>query len=155
MTEHDYRLHLAWQGNRGEGTTGYRAYGRQVLLTAEGKPDLAGSADPVFRGDADRWNPEEMLLGALAQCHLLSYLHHAVLHGVVVTAYTDDPVATMTQQGIGGHLTGAVLRPRVTVRDAAMVETAQQLHGPAGEACFIASSVRFPVTHEPVTLVEP
>lgn len=150
MTDHHYALDLVWQGNRGSGTSGYRDYGRDVLLTAAGKPDLAGSADPTFRGDATRWNPEELLLAALAQCHLLSYLHSAVTHGIVVTAYDDSPVGTMAQAGQGGHFTEVVLRPRVTVADPAHVQLAREIHHEASENCFIAASVNFPVRHEPV-----
>ncbi len=150
MASHHYALDLTWQGNLGTGTSGYRDYARDVLLRAEGKPDLAGSADPTFRGDASRWNPEELLLAALAQCHLLSYLHSAVNHGVVVTSYDDSPVGTMDQVGQGGHFTEVVLRPRVVVADASMVEVAREIHGEASENCFIAASVNFPVRHEPV-----
>lgn len=150
MTDHHYALDLTWQGNRGSGTSGYRDYGRDVLLTAAGKPDLAGSADPTFRGDATRWNPEELLLAALAQCHLLSYLHSAVTHGIVVTAYDDSPVGTMAQSGQGGHFTEVVLRPRVTIADPAHAALAREIHHEASENCFIAASVNFPVRHEPV-----
>lgn len=150
MATHRYALDLVWQGNRGSGTSGYRDYGRDVLLRAEGKPDLAGSADPTFRGDASRWNPEEMLLAALAQCHLLSYLHSAVLHGIVVTRYDDSPVGTMEQVGQGGRFTEVVLRPRVTITDPAQVELAREIHAEASRNCFIAASVNFPVRHEPV-----
>ncbi|WP_408896458.1 OsmC family protein [Nocardioides sp. R1-1] len=153
MTDHHYALDLTWQGNRGTGTSGYRDYDRTVLLTASGKPDLLGSADPTFRGDAARWNPEELLLAALAQCHLLSYLHSAVNHGVVVTAYDDSPVGTMAQVGQGGRFTSVTLRPRVTVAAPDMVETAREIHGEAGRNCFIAASVSFPVGHEPTILV--
>ncbi|UUW89853.1 OsmC family protein [Pimelobacter simplex] len=153
MTDHHYALDLVWQGNRGSGTTGYRDYDRTVLLTAAGKPDLLGSADPTFRGDAARWNPEELLLAALAQCHLLSYLHSAVNHGVVVTAYDDSPVGTMSQVGQGGRFTSVTLHPRVTVADAAMVDTARAIHAEASANCFIAASVNFPVAHEPVVEV--
>ena len=155
MASHHYALDLTWRGNRGTGTAGYRAYGRDVLLRAAGKPDLEGSADPTFRGDATRWNPEELLLAALAQCHLLSYLHSAVNHGVVVTSYDDSPVGTMEQVGQGGHFAEVVLRPRVTVADASMVETAREIHGEASANCFIAASVNFPVRHEPVIEVAP
>ncbi|WP_457208300.1 OsmC family protein, partial [Nocardioides sp. P5_C9_2] len=151
--DHTYELDLEWRGNRGSGTSGYREYARDVVLRASGKPALEGSADPTFRGDASRWNPEELLVAALAQCHLLSYLHMAVTHGVVVTAYADSPVGTMAQQGIGGHFTRVLLRPVVTVADASQVETALRIHREAGEACFIASSVNFPVDHEPTALV--
>lgn len=155
MTDHHYALDIAWLGNRGTGTSGYRDYGRDVLLRAAGKPDLAGSADPTFRGDATRWNPEELLLAALAQCHLLSYLHSAVNHGIVVTSYDDSPVGTMAQVGQGGRFTEVVLRPRVTVADASMVEAAREIHAEASANCFIAASVNFPVRHEPVTDVAP
>jgi organic hydroperoxide reductase OsmC/OhrA len=153
--EHTYALDLEWQGNRGSGTSGYRDYARDVVLRAEGKPALEGSADPTFRGDASRWNPEELLVAALAQCHLLSYLHMAVTHGVVVTSYADSPVGTMAQEGIGGHFTRVLLRPVVTVADESQVEVALRIHQEAGEACFIASSVNFPVEHEPTVHVGP
>jgi organic hydroperoxide reductase OsmC/OhrA len=149
VSDHHYALDLAWTGNRGAGTTGYRDYGREVTLRADGKPDLLGSADPTFRGDAARWNPEELLVAALAQCHLLSYLHMAVTHGVVVTGYVDRPVGTMAQAGVGGHFTRVLLRPVVTIADAAQADLARRIHADAGEACFIASSVNFPVDHEP------
>jgi organic hydroperoxide reductase OsmC/OhrA len=37
----------------------------------------------------------------------------------------------------------------VTVADATMTDTALELHRRAHELCFIASSVNFPVRHEP------
>lgn len=150
---HEYRIGIEWTGNRGTGTSGYRAYGRQLLIRAEGKAALEGSADRTFHGDADRWNPEELLVTALAQCQMLSYLHMAVRAGVVVTAYTDDAVGTMRQEGMGGAFSDVVLRPRVTVADASMVEAARAAHAEAREVCFIANSVNFPVRHEPEILV--
>jgi organic hydroperoxide reductase OsmC/OhrA len=149
VTDHHYALDVAWQGNRGTGTSGYRDYGRDVLLRAAGKPDLLGSADPTFRGDKARWNPEELLVAALAQCHLLSYLHSAVTHGITVVAYEDSPVGTMSQVGQGGRFTSVTLRPRVTITDAAQVELAREIHHEASENCFIAASVSFPVLHAP------
>lgn len=151
MSEHHYALDLVWEGNRGTGTSGYRDYGRDVLLRAAGKPELAGSADPTFRGDASRWNPEELLLAALAQCHLLSYLHSAVNHGIVVVAYDDSPVGVMSQIGQGGRFTSVTLRPRVVIADASQADLAREIHHEASANCFIAASVNFPVRHEPVT----
>lgn len=150
---HEYRIDIEWVGNRGTGTSGYRAYGRELMIHAAHKAPLAGSADPTFHGDKDRWNPEELLVSALAQCHMLSYLHMAVRAGVVVTAYTDAASGTLRQEGIGGAFTEVVLRPRVTVADPAMVAAAVAAHAPAREACFIANSMNFPVRHEPEILV--
>jgi len=146
--DHHYATAIEWTGNRGTGTSGYRAYGRDHVIRAEGKADIAGSADRTFHGDRDRWNPEEMLLAALSQCHMLSYLHVAVLHGVVVEEYTDAAVGTMTQVGDGGHFTGVTLRPVVTI-SAGDPEVAVAIHAEAASKCFIAASVNFPVGHEP------
>jgi len=151
---HHYAVQIHWTGNRGTGTSSYRAYGREHTLTSAGKPAIEGSADRTFHGNADRWNPEELLLAALSQCHLLSYLHVAVKNGVVVVDYSDDAIGTMLQTADGGgRFTAATLRPRVTIADPAQVELAQSLHAEAAKACFIAASVNFPVGHEPVTSV--
>lgn len=151
--EHHYAVSVEWTGNRGTGTSDYRAYAREHLVTAEGKHPISGSSDRVFHGDAARWNPEELLLSALSQCHLLSYLHVAAQNGVVVTAYSDDATGTMEEGASGGgRFTSVTLRPRVTIAagDAAL---AASLHGEAARKCFIAASVNFPVHHEPTILV--
>jgi organic hydroperoxide reductase OsmC/OhrA len=151
--QHAYATQLRWTGNRGTGTSGYRDYDRSCALSAADRPVILGSADPTFRGDPAKWNPELALLGALSQCHLLSYLHVCAVAGVVVTAYTDDAAGTMEQSGIGGRFTEVLLRPHVAVATAAMVDEAVRLHEDANRACFIAGSVNFPVRHEPVVTV--
>ena len=153
MSEHEYRVGLTWTGNRGTGTSGYRDYDRAVTLHGACKPDLLASADPHFRGDDTRWNPEELLVAALAECHLLSYLHAAVTLGVVVVDYRDTATAALTQSGNGGRITSVTLRPHVTVEDAAMVDAARSAHALAHEWCFIANSVAFEVRIEPETLM--
>ena len=146
---HTYAITTTWTGNRGEGTSSYRAYGRDHDLVAEGRPVLAASSDPAFRGDAERWNPELLLVAALSDCHLLAYLHLCAVNGVVVTGYRDQAVGTMEQIGDGGRFTEVVLRPVVTVAEASMIERANALHHDAHESCFIASSVNFEVRTEP------
>lgn len=151
--EHHYRLTVSWTGDRGTGTSGYREYDRSVTVEVSGKPVLLGSADKPFRGDPGRWNPEDLLLAALSQCHLLSYLHACVVRGVVVTAYRDEASAVMVTQGSAGAFAQATLHPIVTVARPSMVQAATQAHHDAHEWCFIANSVNFPVRIEPVITV--
>jgi organic hydroperoxide reductase OsmC/OhrA len=156
MVTHSYVTTVTWTGNRGPGTTGYRDYGREHVVAADGPGTLDGSSDPAFRGDATRWNPEQLLVAALSQCHLLSYLHLCAVNGVVVTAYTDRARGTMSTAGGGGRFTEVVLAPAVTVVSADMVDRALALHEDAHRNCFIAASVNFPVRHEPtVTAATP
>jgi organic hydroperoxide reductase OsmC/OhrA len=150
--DHGYTVAVEWQGNRGTGTSGYRDYDRRTVLRAAGKPDILSSADRAFHGDRDRWNPEDLLIAALSECHLLSYLHAAARAGVIVKEYTDEAEGTMRQEGDGGRFTEVVLRPRVTI-SSGDPELAQRLHAEAAEMCFIAASVNFPVRHEPTVTV--
>jgi organic hydroperoxide reductase OsmC/OhrA len=150
-----YETTLTWTGNLGPGTASYRSYARTHEVRADGPQPIQGSSDPHFRGDADRWNPEQLLLAALSQCHMLAYLHLCAVNGVVVTAYTDRASGTMeeTPDG-GGHFTRALLRPQVEVASDGMTEKAKALHEDAGRLCFIANSVNFPVDHEPEVTVK-
>ncbi|RLK47567.1 OsmC family protein [Microbacterium telephonicum] len=148
--EHHYALRSEWTGNRGTGTSGYRDYDRSVTLSVAGKPDVAASSDKPFRGDPSKWNPEDLLLASLSECHLLSYLHACVTAGVVVVSYEDDATGTMVEDGRGGGaFREVVLRPRVVVAESSMVDAATAAHRQAREWCFIANSVNFPVRHEP------
>ncbi len=150
---HSYATELTWTGNTGAGTATYRSYRRTCEVRAPGKPVLAGSSDPHFRGDADRWNPEELLVAALSQCHLLSFLHAAAAAGVVVVDYADAATGSLRTEGDGGRMTSVVLHPVVTVATPEMAAACAELHERAHANCFIAASVNFPVTHEPTVRV--
>ncbi|MEU4743073.1 OsmC family protein [Actinosynnema sp. NPDC023658] len=153
--EHNYEVAVRWTGNTGSGTSAYRAYGRDHDVVVDGKPMLEGSADPAFRGTPERWNPEELLVASLSQCHLLTYLSVCARSGVVVTDYTDTASGVMREgPGGSGRFVEVVLRPEVTVADPSMVDKAVALHEEAHEACFIANSVNFPVRHEAVVRLQ-
>ncbi|MDI2125872.1 OsmC family protein [Yinghuangia seranimata] len=151
--EHHYSVEIEWTGNTGEGTVNYRGYSRDHDVRIPGKPVLLGSADPGFRGDAARWNPEDLLVASLSQCHMLWFLALAAQSGVVVTDYRDNASGVMvTERDGAGQFTEVVLRPQVTVADPAMAAKAESLHVTAHAKCFIARSVNFPVRHEPTTV---
>lgn len=153
LSEHRYALTVQWTGNLGGGTSSYRGYSRDHDVLIPGLPVLKGSADPTFHGDRERYNPEQLLLAALAQCHMLSFLHVAVKHGVVVTDYRDEATGLMKLNRDGsGQFESVTLRPQVTMADGRHLELAGQLHHEANQLCFIARSVNFPVEHAPVTV---
>lgn len=153
MREHRYEIELLWTGNTGTGTAAYTGYERSHEVRVAGKPVLPASSDPAFRGDAARWNPEELLLTALSSCHMLSYLHLCASAGVVVTHYLDSAEGLMTESGGGGRFTRATLKPVVTVQTQDQVQQALELHHAAHNACFIANSVNFPVECKPTVRV--
>ncbi len=147
---HAYDLALAWGGNGGPGTVDYATYPRSWRVAMPGKPDLSGSADPTFRGDARLHNPEEMLVVAVSSCHMLSYLALCARARVRVVEYTDEAHGVMeTRADGGGSFKEITLRPRVVVARALDVERARELHGEASRQCYIAGSCNFPIHHVP------
>jgi organic hydroperoxide reductase OsmC/OhrA len=148
--EHTYKVRVEWTGNRGSGTSSYREYGREHTISAAGKPVIAGSADVAFRGNAERWNPEDLLVASASTCHQLWYLHLCADAGIVVQRYVDDAVGTMLDGPDKGRFTRIVLRPQVVIRAGDDRELAARLHHDAHAKCYVANSVNFPIDCEPV-----
>lgn len=153
---HRYEATLTWTGHEGSGTSDYRSYGRSYTVSIAGKPDLQGSADPTFRGDAALHNPEDLFLAAIAGCHMLSYLALCARRGIRVLAYEDKASGVLTLEGGGGRFTEVDLNPVVTVAGGGAgeaggtdVELAERLHETAHEQCFIAGSVSVPIRCNP------
>ena len=148
-----YEARVVWTGDRGGGTSGYRAYGRDHRILIDGKPELLGSADPAFLGDATRHNPEDLLVASLAACHMLWYLHLCADAGVVVVAYEDAAHGRMRLAADGGGAFEAVTLAPVVTLARGDPDRARALHDEAHRRCFIANSVNFPVTHRPTIRV--
>jgi organic hydroperoxide reductase OsmC/OhrA len=151
LREHNYEVTVEWCGNRGSGTSGYRDYGREYTVSCDQKPSIPGSSDPAFRGNADRWNPEDLIVAAVAACHKLWYLHLCSESGITVLAYIDAATGTMIEDSEkGDRIIGVVLKPVVTIRAGDDKALAMQLHDEVPPKCAIANSVNFAVSHEPV-----
>jgi len=148
--QHHYRMVNRWTGNLGTGTSAYAAYSRAHELNgAEKGSAIAGSSDPLFRGDRTRYNPEELPLGALSACHMLWVLHLSADAGITITEYVDEPWGEMAEHADGsGEFTRVVLRPRVKIVEADRVPDELEIHARAHAVCALARSMNFPVEHE-------
>ena len=147
---HEYATSLVWIGPEAGSTKTYAGYSREYTVSIEGKEvALRGSADPIFRGDKTLLNPEELLVGALSSCHMLSYLAFCALEGIEIVSYADRARGLMAETGGAGRFVSVTLRPEVVVARPLEIDRARALHVTAHEACFIANSMNFPVLHEP------
>jgi organic hydroperoxide reductase OsmC/OhrA len=153
---HHYAARVLWTGNTGQGTSTYSGYARDFRVLIAGKPELTGTADPAFRGDGRRHNPEDLFLVAIASCHMITYLALCARRGVRVVAYEDSATGSLELNAEGGgRFTEVVLRPRVSIDEAAHRDLAMRLHDEAQARCFIAASCRVPVHHRPAVEVTP
>ena len=147
MSEHVAKVR--WQ--RGDADFGYETYLRDHEVEWGGGARTGASAAPEYRGSGSLPNPEELLVGALSSCHMLTFLAVCARKGVVVDRYEDDARGVL-EKNEGGRLavTRVTLRPRVTFAgEAPSPEAVARLHQQAHSGCFIASSVKTEVTIEP------
>lgn len=153
MKLHEYHTTLKWTGNTGAGTSAYTAYERSYTIVTEGKPIIEGSSDPAFRGEASKYNPEELFLASIASCHMLWFLHLASSNGITVTSYEDQPVGMMMEHQDGsGQFENVILRPVIEIVQKDKKEMIHALHHAAGQNCFIARSLNFTVSYESTVL---
>lgn len=150
---HHFEATVLWPADPAQALPPDAAFTRDNLLASPGKPPIPGSAPAAFGGNATRYNPEEMLLLALSECHLLTYLAIAGKKKLAILKYEDRATGTL---GAGAHGTPGklsmqevVLHPLVTLGAGVSEEEARAIHDKAHANCFIANSVNFPVRIEP------
>lgn len=150
---HHYEVSVIWTGNKGNGTQTYQGYERTLEIVAPGKPAIPGTSDPALRGDPKRWSPEELLVASVSACHKLWYLALCAQDGVVVIAYEDNAEGFLAEEPCGsGQFTSIILRPHITISAQSSEVKALSIHQTAHKMCFIARSMNFPLSIEPVII---
>jgi organic hydroperoxide reductase OsmC/OhrA len=145
-----YTAEISWALRDGEDFLAGR-YSRGHTLTFDGGTSVPASASPHVVG---KWavkeavDPEEMLVAALSNCHMLSFLHVARLAGFAVAAYHDRAEGRMETIAPGRQaVTRVVLHPRISwIGDPPDQSKLDAMHHEAHEVCFIANSVKTTVT---------
>ncbi|MFI4950451.1 MAG: OsmC family protein [Caulobacterales bacterium] len=131
-------------------------YSRGHSLVFGSGVEVAGTASPHVIGN--KWaapnsvDPEEMLVGAINTCHMLSFLHVAREAGFVVTRYRDAAEGVMTKRDDGEMWVSKVtLRPEITYQGRQPSPAVRDhMHHRAHEMCFIANSVKTEIVVEEV-----
>lgn len=141
--EHRFAATLRWLPDRAENRTDPRGYSRNAVVSIVGHADVETTAATGFGGGSDRWNPEELLLAAISQCHMLSFLYEATRLGVEIHGYEDSATASMEYKGGGGAMTEA--RLSLSVKTDVSVEMVDDISRAAEKYCVLRSSVNFPI----------
>lgn len=150
---HFYRAKVEWTGGDHGPAVSYESYSRAFRVDMTGKASIEGSADPSYRGDAGRVNPEEMLVASVSACHLLTYLALAVRARMDVVSYEDEAEGIMQMEGDKMKVTDVILRPSIVLGPGADLDKAQALHDQAHAQCFIANSVTCDIRVEAMIVI--
>jgi organic hydroperoxide reductase OsmC/OhrA len=150
-----YRATADWSLNDGEDfATGRYSRGHTVMFGSG--LEVPGTASPHVVGN--RWSvpgaadPEEMLVGAITTCHMLSFLHVAREAGFLIARYRDEAAGVMEKREDGEMWVSRVtLQPQITYegRQPTAAER-DHLHHAAHQICFIANSVKTEIVVEEV-----
>ena len=144
---HHYRARGSWRGSTAVGYDDYRrAHSGSAPPAAA---EFALTADPAFRGEPERANPEQLLVLAAVSCQLLSFLAVAARARVDVLEYDDDAEAEMDMDDRPARITRITLRPRIVVAAGTTRDRIEHLVEVAHRECFIANSLRSEMTIEP------
>jgi len=149
MSEH----HAGVRWTRTSADFTYDSYNRaHEVRFKDGAIVLPSSSAPMFRGDADRVDPEEAFVASLSSCHMLTFLAICARKRLTVESYEDDAVGYL-EKGESGKLwmARATLRPRVRFAAGTQIDAKilSDIHHKSHEDCFIANSVTTNVAVEP------
>ena len=153
---HHYKAKCTWSGSTGAGYENYLRTHAAEAPPAEGA--LALSADPAFRGDPARLNPEQLLVLAASSCQLLSFLAVAARSRVNVVSYSDEAEGEMAEAEKPMRIGTIRLRPHIIIAampgaDAALASQDEarirRLVDLAHRECYIANSLKTDVQVEP------
>jgi organic hydroperoxide reductase OsmC/OhrA len=114
---------------------------------------LQVSAAKEYKGDPALADPEQLLVGSLASCHMLFFLAIAEMSGYVVESYIDTATGYLEREDAGGFSVRRIaLAPQVTFSPEKCPEQKelQRMHDRAHSSCFIAKSFKGSVSVAPV-----
>jgi organic hydroperoxide reductase OsmC/OhrA len=141
---HAYPFSLTWTGN-----TLQEGYTRDGEANAEGKVSLPVSSAPEYAGTANRWNPEDLLGVALANCHMLTFLALCAKSRVEVLGYEDRAESVLDTLEKVTSVTEIHLKPTIRVAGGTDAAKVEELFQKAHKYCFVANSIKSRVVMEP------
>ena len=141
---HAYPFTLTWNGNTLADT-----YSRDAVASAPGKVDLPVSSAAEYAGSAERWNPEDLLGAALANCHMLTFLALAAKTRTEVLGYEDRAEAILDTVDKVTWISEIRLSPTIRVAKGTDPAKVKELFEKAHKYCFVANSIKSKVTMAP------
>ncbi|MFC7516370.1 OsmC family protein [Herbaspirillum sp. GCM10030257] len=124
-------------------------YSRNHIATLNGQQSVNVSSSVEYKGDPACSDPEQMLVSALASCHMLTFLAIAEFQGYRVEKYEDVAVGYLEKvEGVGMAVTRIELAPKVVFGGSKLPDAAaiSRIHAGAHKNCFIGNSIKAKVS---------
>jgi organic hydroperoxide reductase OsmC/OhrA len=112
---------------------------RRGTLSASGKPSIDVGSPPEFKGQPDIWAPEELLVGSVNTCMMLTFLTFAQAKGLTPVRYESEAEGLLENIEGKYRITEVMVRPRV---GKAELERAREIMESVEAQCFISNSIK-------------
>ena len=119
---------------------------RRGTLSALGKPNIVVGSPPEFKGEPDIWAPEELLVGSVNTCMMLTFLTLARAKGLTPVGYESEADGLLENIEGKYRITKITVRPLVSLKGKAELELAREIMGSIEAQCFISNSIKSKVT---------
>ena len=114
----------------------------EVTLDSKGLASLASAAPAEFGGPGDRWSPETLLVGALADCFTLGFRAIAHASKLEWVSLRCQVVGTLERVERVTQFTGFIVRVSLQVPPGTNEERARGLLEKAEKTCLISNSLK-------------
>ena len=113
-----------------------------IQLSAKGLPDLETAGPPEFGGPGDVWSPETLLVGAVADCFILSFRAIARTARLDWSGLTCKAEGTLEKVEKLTQFTGFTVTATLTVPAGTNEAKARTILEKAEKYCLITNSMK-------------
>lgn len=131
-----YRTSIEWLG------------GRNGRFTAPGRESLVISSPPEFKGEEGFWTPEDLFVGAIEMCLMLTFASYVDKYKLPLESYSSEAVGTLELADGKLRFTKVVIKAAVVITDAAVQQQTLDVLRKAEGDCLVANSITTKVVVE-------
>lgn len=136
-----YRTSAEWLGRR------------NVRFSAPTKESLVVSNPPEFRGEEGFWTPEELFIGAVETCLLVTFAGLVEKHNLPVEGYSSEAIGVLETREGDYQFTKVTVKPTIIVTDKNAAPRILEMVERAHRDCLIGNSQRAEIVVEPTVLM--
>ncbi len=115
--------------------------GRRGRTSAPGKREMDIGSPPEFKGEPGVWSPEELFVGALNGCLMLTFVAMARAKGLQFVAYESTAEGLLENVDGKYRITEVSVAPSLVLRSETDLDVARTIMDHVEENCFISNSV--------------
>ncbi|MCK4629334.1 MAG: OsmC family protein [Sedimentisphaerales bacterium] len=128
--------------------TVYRRDGETGSISLRGVGETELSSPPEFGGKTGVLSPEEMFVGSINGCLMLTFFFFAKKFDVEVTSYHSDAEGEIEKGNEGFKFAKVIVKAKVTVAKDKHFEKIEEISHLAEKYCLVSNSVICPVSYK-------